>query len=549
MEPADQLARGASVGEAPASQPPDVEPAESPESPETAKATAIPASTPTSTPTPTPTPTSLPTAAPARPNGKAAELHAAGGASVPVPWRVQLMSIGYILTDILAVITAFVIAGWLYLTPPLAAVRARTSFDPADLLLLGMVVAVLAVLVFGAFGLYRRGTSILNVEEDVLLLKGAIFIGAVALALSFVFRDYELPRLAVTAAAVIALPLLVLGRRGVKGIASMALSSAGRAEPVIIYGAGDYGRQIAERLIQNPQYGLVPAGFLSDNGAPKDRPVGFGPGKSRNLPLLGGGEKLAERAAELRCRSLFVADARLSTDRLTEIEETCRGAGIQCYHVPLSASAPFRRTSVSFLGDIPLISERPPSFGLVNRLVKRAFDVIVSAILLLIAAPLLLLIAVLIKLCSRGPVLFVQERVGLDGKTFRMFKFRTMSPGAPAYAKKPADGRDPSIMLLGRVLRKTSLDELPQLWNVLRGEMSLVGPRPEMPHIVADYDAVHRERLIVPPGMTGMWQISRDRHLPIHENIDYDLYYIYNQSMALDVVILARTAVAMFRGH
>ncbi|MHC4915091.1 MAG: sugar transferase [Planctomycetota bacterium] len=482
-------------------------------------------------------------------NGRAAELHPANGTSVPIPWRAQLMSIGYILTDILAVVAAFVIAGWLYLTPLLAPIRARTAYDPADLLLLGLVIAVLAVLVFGALGLYRRGTSVLNVEEDVLLLKGAIFIGAVALALSFIFRDHELPRLAVTMAVVMALPLLVLGRRGVKGVASWALSGAGSAEPVIIYGAGDDGRQLAERLTQNPQYGLVPAGFLSDNGRSRERPVSFGPGRTRSLPLLGGGEQLVETAATLGCRSLFVANPRLSSERLAEIEEQCRGASIQCYHMPLSASGPFRRTSVSFLGDIPLISERPPSFGLVNRLGKRAFDVTVSGILLLVSAPLMLLIAAFIKLSSRGPVLFVQERVGLKGKTFRMFKFRTMRPGAPAYAKKPPNGWDPSITLLGRVLRRTSLDELPQLWNVLKGEMSLVGPRPEMPNIVADYDAVHRERLIVPPGMTGMWQISGDRHLPIHENIDYDLYYVYNQSLALDVVILARTAVAMFRGH
>ncbi|MFU8849346.1 MAG: sugar transferase, partial [Opitutales bacterium] len=147
-----------------------------------------------------------------------------------------------------------------------------------------------------------------------------------------------------------------------------------------------------------------------------------------------------------------------------------------------------------------------------------------------------------------GPVFFRQQRVGKDGKLFEIYKFRSMHTDAPAYAVNPHSSRDPRITRVGRFLRKSSLDELPQLINVWRGEMSLVGPRPEMPFIVETYEDIHRERLQAVPGITGLWQLSGDRHKAIHENLDYDLYYVYNRSFFLDVTILLQTLVFAFRG-
>ncbi|MGA2353921.1 MAG: exopolysaccharide biosynthesis polyprenyl glycosylphosphotransferase, partial [Terriglobales bacterium] len=179
---------------------------------------------------------------------------------------------------------------------------------------------------------------------------------------------------------------------------------------------------------------------------------------------------------------------------------------------------------------------------------KRIFDILGAAALLVIGSPLFLLLAVLIKLDSRGSALFRQERVGLNGRKFRMFKFRTMYAESPAYAYSPKESEDLRITRIGRFLRRTSLDELPQLVNVLRGTMSLVGPRPEMPFIVDTYTERHSQRLQVKPGITGLWQLSGDRNYLIHENIEYDLYYIKNRNFFMDIAILLHTCIFAMRG-
>ncbi len=181
-------------------------------------------------------------------------------------------------------------------------------------------------------------------------------------------------------------------------------------------------------------------------------------------------------------------------------------------------------------------------------LVKRVADVVLSMLLLLALVPLLLLIAVLIRLDSPGPVLFVQKRVGVKGTLFDMYKFRSMHAYVERYEASPTTSDDPRITRVGRLLRRTSFDELPQLGNVLLGSMSLVGPRPEMPFIVDGYSAFHRQRLEVTPGITGLWQLSADRSRPIHENMEYDLYYIRNRTVCMDALILFRTLFFAMRG-
>jgi lipopolysaccharide/colanic/teichoic acid biosynthesis glycosyltransferase len=158
------------------------------------------------------------------------------------------------------------------------------------------------------------------------------------------------------------------------------------------------------------------------------------------------------------------------------------------------------------------------------------------------------LIALLIKLDSRGPVLFRQKRVGLGGRQFSMLKFRTMQIDTDPYAVAPTDPNDSRITRIGHILRKFSFDEFPQLWNVLQGEMSMVGPRPEMPFIVDQYEPWQRRRLDVKPGVTGLWQIVGRKNLPLALNIEYDFYYIKNQSLFFDIVILLKTIPAVIFG-
>ncbi|MBF0507758.1 MAG: sugar transferase [Deltaproteobacteria bacterium] len=174
-------------------------------------------------------------------------------------------------------------------------------------------------------------------------------------------------------------------------------------------------------------------------------------------------------------------------------------------------------------------------------LFKRMIDLLLAAILLLLLWPLFGLIGLAIKLDSAGPVFFAHERVGKNGRLFRMYKFRSMHLTADPYAVSPLNQEDPRITGVGKFIRRLCLDELPQLFNVLKGDMAIVGPRPEMPFIVAEYNNIHMERLRVLPGMTGLWQIHGDRSQAIHEDIGYDLDYIKRMSLFLDATILVKT--------
>jgi lipopolysaccharide/colanic/teichoic acid biosynthesis glycosyltransferase len=179
---------------------------------------------------------------------------------------------------------------------------------------------------------------------------------------------------------------------------------------------------------------------------------------------------------------------------------------------------------------------------------KRAVDVAVASLLLVLAAPLLLLAFLFVWLDSPGPVLFRQKRIGRNRAPFLMWKIRSMYASARRYAPSPSSDSDPRITRIGRILRRASIDELPQLINVLRGEMSLVGPRPEMPFIVENYSPRELGRLAVKPGITGLWQISPARGWPIHENVEYDLHYIRHRNLVLDGAILLRTIAVVIRG-
>jgi exopolysaccharide biosynthesis polyprenyl glycosylphosphotransferase len=229
--------------------------------------------------------------------------------------------------------------------------------------------------------------------------------------------------------------------------------------------------------------------------------------------------------------------------------------------IPLYATDAIRGAS----SVIPLTYQARPGLW-----AKRAFDILFALCVAIIGLPFYLLIAALIKLTSEGPVLFVQERVGQDGRTFRFYKFRTMlvdnsdhqhrsfaedfikgrlmSEGEESDRKVFKLQNDPRVTSIGRFLRKTSLDELPQFINVLRGEMTLVGPRPPLAYELAHYKEWHRGRLAVKPGLTGLWQVSGRSTVPFDEMVMLDLYYIENWSFALDLKIILRTVPVMLFG-
>ncbi len=225
-------------------------------------------------------------------------------------------------------------------------------------------------------------------------------------------------------------------------------------------------------------------------------------------------------------------------------ESTHLDFGFWLFHDPVRRLAQWESLRESGFGSIELNMSGEYASGLF----KQSCDVVGSFLLLIALLPLFAVTAILIKLDSSGPVLFRHERIGKDGRRFVLWKFRSMRGDVERYEISPQSADDVRLTRVGRLLRRWSIDELPQLINVLKGDMSLVGPRPEMPFLVRQYGPFELQRLAVKPGITGLWQISPARAFPIHENLKYDLHYIRNQNVLLDCAILLRTVTAVIYG-
>jgi lipopolysaccharide/colanic/teichoic acid biosynthesis glycosyltransferase len=242
---------------------------------------------------------------------------------------------------------------------------------------------------------------------------------------------------------------------------------------------------------------------------------------------------------------LLIVEKRALSRRLASFLEDTHDLSSKglCNHPTQEVSAFDQSTdAVGSLGDVNLPATSCYAIA------KRVFDVMVSLLVLVATLPFLLIVALRIRGDSPGSIFFRQQRVGKNGVRFTIYKFRSMRTDAPAYEVSPADRKDQRITRIGRALRRTSIDEMPQLWNVIRGEMSLVGPRPEMPFLVEQHSDEHRRRLQALPGMTGLWQISPARRAKIHENLQYDEYYLQHRSLSMDLAILLCTPVCLLRG-
>ncbi|MFH0881799.1 MAG: sugar transferase [bacterium] len=245
---------------------------------------------------------------------------------------------------------------------------------------------------------------------------------------------------------------------------------------------------------------------------------------------------------------IWINDLSIQPDRLEGLIQSCRKKDVEVSLVPSLGQYPPQSLEVEMLDFVPILRPRRISKRPLYEAVKRVFDLVASSLVLIVLSPVVVPILVGVRIGSDGPIIFRQKRVGERGKLFTMYKFRSMYSSASPYNLSPNSQDDERITPIGRFLRRTSLDELPQLLNVIKGNMSLVGPRPEMPFIVEQYNDLQRIRLAVKPGITGLWQLSLDRTLPIHLNLDYDLYYIHNRSLLLDLTILWRTLFLAMRG-
>jgi len=313
---------------------------------------------------------------------------------------------------------------------------------------------------------------------------------------------------------------------------------------IIIYGAGHTGKRLARVIKQYPKLGYHALGFIDDFKFKRSERVLIG----NPLPILGGKDELKEIIKNEELDELFVAMPNASLGKMVDIKELCEQYQVPYKFIPSLNKLTNPQVRVEQLAGIPLFTEKEFAIPFFRQIIKRIFDIFFSIIILFLVVPLVLIVALLIKRDSPGSFIFKQKRIGQHGKEFIMYKFRTMYKNTPQYALHPTSSDDPRITKIGRFLRRTCLDELPQFWNVLKGAMSVVGPRPEMDFIVKNYNQLHRERLNIKPGITGLWQISGDRSLPIHENIDHDLYYIEHQSLLLDMIIIFETIIFTVRG-
>ena len=394
---------------------------------------------------------------------------------------------------------------------------------------------------------HSKWTSIHPVVETV----GAIRMSLQALTiimLASLFLQSNLPRSATVLAFVLMPPLLVLQKHIFASVVRCLRNKSHATERVVIYGADETGRRIASTLLSSPRLAFRPMAIVDeDPGSIDDCKLELA---YRECPKIAiqCNPVTVDFLKSLQCDLLVIATASLSAGQVNKLIAVAEQAGSRIAYLsepPVEIEQPKQSIEIDGLlltYESATIAPWPYAF------VKRMLDIIVSSVLLVLLSPLFLLIALLIRVSSNGPAFFVQKRVGRDGLLFRMYKFRSMSRYARRYERSPKSSGDPRITAMGRFLRRTSLDELPQLINVFLGQMSLVGPRPEMPFIVRRYNARQRLRLRVIPGITGLWQLSPDRAYSIHENLHHDLSYIRYRTLSMDLAILIHTLFFAMRG-
>ena len=345
--------------------------------------------------------------------------------------------------------------------------------------------------------------------------------------------------------------VLILSSRVVLRTSFRLWRPPSRERRVLIVGAGKIGRNVGN-LMQNYDWaGLNLVGYLDDDVHKREGA----------LQILGCVTDVRTVVEKHQIEDVVVALPQRAYGQINKLTITLHDLPVHVHVVPDYFSLALYRASVDDFGGIPMINLRDPALNEVQRLVKRIFDLFVGSATTLILSPLLLVICLLIKLDSKGPIIFRQERVGENGRIFNMYKFRTMVPDADNQRDKiteinPADGRilfkkrrdDPRVTHIGRFLRRTSLDEIPQLFNVLLGDMSLVGPRPELPWLVDQYELWQRKRFAVPQGMTGWWQVNGRSDKPLHLHTEDDIYYVQNYSIWMDIYILLKTPWVVLRG-
>jgi exopolysaccharide biosynthesis polyprenyl glycosylphosphotransferase len=402
------------------------------------------------------------------------------------------------------------------------------------------VVLVLILVLFHTGGLYRPRLSLSVLDDLPDILGRALAAGALAMVLGGL-NDGRAGIARLVTCALFGV-LCILGRTVAYGVIRGARHRGRLRQRALILGAGTVSARLAENLEQHPEYGLVPKGMLDDDPLLSEH--------ERPVPLLGGYEALTDAVLEHRVDLVIVTFGSLRESQIVPLLRACDRLACEILFVPRLFEVHTVTKDTEVLWGMPVIRMRRAPFRTRAWTAKRVSDVILSGLLLLLLAP-VLLVCMVGSRWETGCVLYPQTRVGLDGKPFTLLKFCSLRPTDGEDATRWNIGEDERLGPIGRFLRRTSLDELPQLWNVLRGDMSLVGPRPERPYFVDEftrqfpwYTARHR----VPVGLTGWAQVHGLRgDTSIPDRARFDNFYIENWSMWGDIKILLRTAAQVVR--
>ncbi len=405
----------------------------------------------------------------------------------------------------------------------------------------------LLMLFLSRSGAYRLTGGLLGLRETECVLRAvfSLFTLIIPCALLFSSRKallaifIEAPTLAI---------LLVLEKQALNKAHDWLPSLLFPRQRVLIYGTQASARMVVSALQRSAKLRMWPVAVVTTgiDGADGN---GFDGGPyASDLPHYVT-EIRAEMLREHGADVVLMTDPPRSPEVFQHVLQESNQAGAQ---VVLRAFGPMQdaATSIDYLdldGQI-VYGPHQRTAEKMQAVCSRVLDLVGAGLLLVLLSPVLAITAAFVRLDSDGPIFFRQKRIGLNGVPFTIFKFRTMRIEHCGSGVSPSASSDPRITRVGRLLRKTSIDELPQLWNVMRGEMALVGPRPEMPFIVEQYTAAQRTRLAAIPGVTGVWQLSADRNRPIHENVHYDLYYLKHRSPFFDIAILLHTVFFAMRG-
>ncbi|MBN1572465.1 MAG: sugar transferase [Deltaproteobacteria bacterium] len=388
------------------------------------------------------------------------------------------------------------------------------------------------------FGLYRRTSKLSVITEFNLLVKASLLGLLVSMSLSFLFKNLDFGRSVVIFMFGFSLLFLSISRVIIRFVEERMWERGIGIVRTLVVGAGESGIRAVQKLQDSREVGYRVVGFVDKDEKKWGKKVS-------GIPVLGGEDDIMDIVVEHDIDDVFFALPNINHHKILDIISSCTKGGVYFHIVTDIFDVISDGTVIDMLGDFPVVDLKGegPTWG--YSIIKRAMDIFISIFGIVFTTPIWLIIMALIKIDSKGPILFKQRRVGLNGREFNIMKFRTMQTEAATYARSPKSAVDDRITRIGKFLRKFSLDELPQLINVIAGDMSIVGPRPEMPFIVEKYKEWEKKRLVVKPGLTGLWQVIGRKDLPLEENIQYDFFYIKNRSLVMDLSIIMRTFPAL----